>query len=116
MNRHITYCTEAQTKKALNLGAPLEIGEGKGTILCRLQNYHTYKKCVIPTAEQMIGWLEEQGMNFTLTYNPFDEVKIIITKCGGFDEIANIKWNKSKKTAVIAAIDAALEYLEKIKQ
>lgn len=66
-----------------------------------------------PTAEQMIGWLEEQGLNINISYNSFDDVKIIVTECSCYKEIANIKWSKSRKGATIAAIDAALDYLTK---
>lgn len=119
MDRYTIFCTEEQTKKALNLGAPLEIGNGKGTIMCRLQNYHTYKRCIIPTAEQMIGWLEEQGMQFNILSNIFNEWEVIVyteNTDNVISEITDSDWKKTKKEATIVAIDASLEYLSNNKK
>lgn len=125
MNRYTIYCSEEQTKKALNLGAPLEINEGKNTVLCRYQNYNTYKRCVIPTTEQMIGWLEEQdeicevnvGMVSTekKTNNWSFAIYIFVTK-QDYDVIIAPKEYFDRKEATIAAIDAALEYLTENKK
>lgn len=65
MNRFTSYCTEEQTKKALlELGAP---------ILLVPEEYYTEKEhfhmeiegenasVILPTTEEMINWLEEQG-------------------------------------------------------
>lgn len=115
MRKYKIYCTQEQTKKSLNLGAPLEIGEGKGTILCRLQNFHTYKACVIPTAEEMIGWLEEQGVSIEIRVNQrTDGVTNFVYNviCGSYASLNNeVIFFDSRKEATLAAIDAALEYL-----
>lgn len=116
MDRYAILCTESQTRKALTLGAPIETcgyyyKQQFGCNTISDTDLH-----IIPTAEQMIGWLEEQGIMFNIATNPFDEFKVIMSKAGGYDNIANIEWNESRKEATIAAIDAALEYLENIKQ
>lgn len=113
MDKFSIPCTEEQTKKAFELGAPLDIGEGKRTVLCRYQNYNTYKRCVIPTTEQMINWLEEQDISVEITR--FDG------ELRGFEyHLFGIKSCKalfsSRKEATIAAINEALEYLTKNKK
>lgn len=110
MNKYTIYCTEKQTKKALELGAPIERDGYED------RPYIYYDGAyLIPTVEQMIGWLEEQGIMFNIATNPFDEYKVIMSKAGNYDNIANIEWNKRRKEATLAAIDAALEYLIKNK-
>ena len=58
MNRYTIYCTEEQTKKALELGAPLNCcyhnDDFQNTI--KIGSLHYVE---IPTAEQMLGWLED---------------------------------------------------------
>ena len=113
MNKYTIHCTEEQTKKALELGAPLikyncyihrfvnPCGVGK-------ESY------IIPTAEQMIGWLEEQ-----------ENIKEVIIYC----DVTGLNWSfegykdngnyafvssnsyTSRKEATLAAIDATLKYL-----
>lgn len=107
MNKYTIYCTPSQTKKAFNFGASLEIGEGKGTILCRLQNYHTYKRCVIPTAEQMLGWLRTKGFKFILS-DEIDGNEGNNWWVGINGELITQGCNENKE---LAAIDAALDYL-----
>lgn len=101
------YCTTEQTKKALELGAPIEefnVSSIKG------QKSYNY-----PTAEQMIGWLEEQ--------EDIDLISICKSSFGDWDyfifsktaEIAvHARVYDSRKEATLAAIDAALEYLSSV--
>lgn len=107
MNRYTIYCTETQVKKALELGAPIK------TIKKPRYSIGLIEKV---TSEQMIGWFEEQGVMFNIAVNPFDDYKVIITKASSYETIANIKWNHNRKNAIIAGIDAALDYLENLKQ
>lgn len=122
MNRYTIYCTEEQTKKARELGAPIEIKsieeapkdwQGKAFFT----GMSTCAK--LSTAEQMLNWLEEQGLfvgtqriknadkTFTYYYNISDN------DC---ENINNGMWMyKTNKEATLAAIDAALEYLIKEK-
>lgn len=108
------YCTPEQTKKARELGAPIEVKtieeapkdwQGKA--------YFTgMATCAkLPTAEQMISWLEENNIE-----------TIIVCKKDGGDYGYTVYhtshrsplqhfWFSSRKEATLAAIDAALEYL-----
>lgn len=118
MNDFTIYCTEAQTKKALELGAPIDIFPWKSSIIKSLIaidniNYE------IPTAEQMLGWLEEQGLyiNFDTTTDE-DVNNCLIIKWEYFiynkyHDIINDQYYEypTRKKAILAAIDAALEYL-----
>lgn len=119
MNRYTIYCTEEQTRKALELGAPIEI----------LPNYTEYRvfpfikckdgndrPCIIPTAEQMIGWLEEQGVFISVSrLLSCEEYSVYIyTKKGRYYE--RDKRSLTRGEATLSAIDAALEYLENLKQ
>lgn len=109
MERYTCYCTEAQTKKALELGAPIE-KHYKGT-----DGLTRYYKDVIPTAEQMIGWLLER----------IDDINIIKAESGTWlfilypenTHIHQLKYGFStRQEATLAAIDAALEYLSRNKK
>lgn len=111
------YCTPEQTKKALKLSAPIEIKYGsinhKPSIedLQYLIQYDNmwYK---IPTAEQMIGWLEEQGIQISFNINCLNEwdctVYNTLMRSGLlFQSI----WETTRKEATLTAIDVALDYL-----
>lgn len=113
MNKYTIYCTPEQTQKALALGAPIEyetycingisrkVTDGSGEYII-----------IIPTAEQMIGWLEERECisevdifkDFTWTFSIWDNALL---------KIDNTNVYLSRKEATFAAIDAALEYLIK---
>lgn len=119
MYRYTIYCTEVQTKKALELGAPLEVCNynevntdrgffNKDTVSC-------YRK---PTAEQMIGWLTATmdittwHINYFPTVNMYGYTiigKDVVLECDR-GEMSKYLY-KSSKEATLAAIDAALEYL-----
>lgn len=107
MIRYIIYCTESQTLKALELGAPVKYtvtGRGRlGDII-----YTGVNKYSNPTAEQMLGWLEKQGFYFRLNTNGCS-VEI------DYNCILELV-NTSRKEATLAAIDAALEYLSNNKK
>lgn len=116
MNRYNLYCTEEQTKKAYELGAPIEIlpnyTEYSGFPLVKCKDGNE-RPCIIPTAEQMIGWLEEQK-----------NIRVICIKTYGdwgyqidIDSFVFLEKNgfACRKEATLAAIDAALEYLMKEK-
>lgn len=99
------YCTKEQTKKALELGAKIEnenwCFEGSDML-----EYKLYAK--IPTAEQMIGWLESKGFYFRLNTNGCS-VEI------DYSCILEIV-NTNRKKATLQAIDTALDYLLPIKK
>lgn len=108
MDKYKIPCTEEQTKKALELGAPINIfihtsSESKG-------NYKPigeFIDAVIPTAEQMIGWLEEQ--------DGIDEITVCKTGMWIWGKnrtlIKGSPNYSSRQESSLAAIDAALEYL-----
>lgn len=113
MNRYILFCTPEQTKKALELGAPIEQVFYNVVTKEALKRYNLVfiagKEYKIPTAEQIIGWLEEQ----------LNVREIFIRRCGNWryeiyiDPHYHLEENgfASRKEATLAAIDAALEYL-----
>lgn len=103
MNKYTIYCTEEQTKKALELGAPIETcgyyyKQQFGCNTISDTDLH-----IVPTAQQMIGWLEEQGFYFRLDTSGCSveiDFNCIIEKI-----------NIPRKEATLAAINAALSYL-----
>lgn len=99
MNRFTIYCTEAQTRQALKLDAPIQ------TIKKPQYSVGLIAKV---TAEQMIGWLEEQGFYFNLN----------TVGCSVEIDFNCIYENHSmsRREATLAAIDAALERLIKNKR
>lgn len=119
------HCTTEQTKKALELGAPIEIKtieeapkdwQGKACFT----GMATCAK--FPTAEQLIGWLEEQGISVKAMCfswcnenKPTWQVHAYQSTTNFWDEIA-FGHSKSCKEATLAAIDAALDYLIKNKK
>lgn len=111
-------CTEEQTIKALELGAnickyPCIDGEYKG--VCDIFPY-TKAPNVIPTAEQMIGWLEQNARisDIDIFRSGSTYWSFYVTKFCGI--IESKKEYFSRKEATLAAIDAALDYLTKIKE
>lgn len=106
MDRYTIYCTEEQTKKASELGAPIEYETLGGSSNFGMQ----YP--VTPTAEQMIGWLEEQGIYIDIEHINNYCAMVSITD----QYIGNPIVCPSKKETLLTAIDAALEYLIKLKE
>ena len=109
MNEYTIYCNPIQTRKALELGAPIE----KDWIPECLFN-NGYFSLRNPTAEQMISWLEEQEC--------ISEIHIVrgisyANWCfDGYDKhytsaFSSNMFYETRKEATLAAIDAALKYL-----
>lgn len=104
MKQFTIYCTPEQCEKALKLGAPIT------------RVSHSLGEPFIPecTAEQMIGWLEEQNLRVTLHVNCFDKwCSRIYTSDVMLAFITS--WFDTRQEATLAAIDAALDYLIKQK-
>ena len=112
MEQYTIYCKREQTKKAFELGADLTPCRGakKNFIFASNRfNSQLSEKYCIPTAEQMLGWLEEEEKVREIciqrygdwVYQIYIYPDILLDK-SGFD---------SRKEATLAAIDAALEYL-----
>ena len=123
MNRYTIYCTPEQTKNAFYLGAPLTEIPFRTEIkpdTCNKYGFiylnNTY--FVIPTAEQMIGWLRKEKKLFVEPYLNgeccYSFSPIVSTKEDG--EIIHLEAEDDPDKATLAAIDAALEYLERLKQ
>lgn len=118
MNKYTLNCTEEQTKKALGLGAPIELLPN----YTEFQNFPYVKcndgnerPCIIPTAEQMIGWLEEQGILIDIDTEWNKSVLVYVWDCENKSLINNVL-HGSRKEATLAAIDIALDYLIKNKK
>lgn len=109
MNRYEIRCTAAQTKKALELGAPIEyVDRFNENLPCELIEFtdtNGKKKSaefVIPTAEQMIGFLRNKGIRFH-----FDDITNFWRIVFNLEIIAK----GYSETKELDAIDKALEYL-----
>lgn len=118
MEKYTIYCTEEQTKKALKLGAPIDSSSVyyEGFEMIGHNEDYSYKLyAIIPTAAQMIGWLEERGFVITLTPTIKDDESgyTWIAHACYFQDVSI--WidrkNLSRKEAMLAAIDAILNYL-----
>lgn len=128
MEKYTIYCTKNQARKALELGAPIEF-----KTLCHydLQNgkFIPYPDLdididgepilILPTVEQMIGWLEEQksDMRFEVATGIAHTWHYYIHLNYGnhYHNLFNSDFS-SRKEATLAAIDAALDYLSKDKK
>lgn len=120
MNKYRIYCTEEQTKKALELGAPIikatyQNKEPHVGVLVKLINKETIYDYICPSAEEMIGWLEEQGVSVEITMASrnigYYSLNRIDNK-GSFDFTGRCEETySSRKEATLAAIDAALDFI-----
>lgn len=120
MEKYTIMCTESQTKKALELGAPIIFKCQKVRYLDGGYSYEIVEKdgepvLETPTAEQMIGWLEEQGgIKHIDIYRNCDYWGYgVITYMTTYDVTKHFS---TRKEATLAAIDAALDYLSKSKE
>lgn len=124
MDKYTFYCSEEQTRNALELGAPIrevfydvqspEIAKQYNLLIIDSKLY------CIPTSEQMINWLTEQEI--LLCINPTNSSSnfywIRGVKMGEkYRWESHFEINKCKTTfntrqkATLDAIDKALEYL-----
>lgn len=124
MNRYKDYYTEEQTKKAFELGAPIGVLYTKDDYQQKIPTYSNKGEFVnynyfVPTTEEMIGWLEAQGIlvlpepsqdKFYGTYS--------LKREDGywFNRIFLKGLYPSRKEATLVAIDAALDYLKENKK
>lgn len=135
MDKYTIYCTPEQTKKALELGAPIPLATYYSSILAKnaingrnkveytlIDNFqqsgdYWCKVITHPTAEQMLGWLEDMGISVKAVCfswcnenKPTWQVHAYQKSTNFWDEIA-FGHSRSYKEATLAAIDAALDYL-----
>lgn len=117
MNDYTIHCTEAQTKRALELGAPIEYAKVVDTIngnSIRIPE-ETGEFCLIPTAEQMVCWMEDGLLEEVHIEQDIDGLWNYTIYKNGNDLFGISNLYPSRKEATLAAIDAALEYLENLK-
>lgn len=117
MSDYTLLCTEEQTKKAFELGAKLTEHPFEASIIKANENMFqnivniNERYYYIPTAEQMISWLEEQY--------PIDHIDVYkqVTTWNSVVYMSTLERRSKKGTsrpeATLAAIDAALEHLRK---
>lgn len=126
MDKYKIYCTAEQTKKAFELGASIEFEQtivhdwstGKPVPYPDIATDKDGEPILIkPTAEQMIGWLiKEHGILPVI-----DMANSVSFECG-FASMIKMENNvkrfvgiySSPEEATLAAIDAALGYLENL--
>ena len=120
MNKYTIYCTEEQTKKALELGAPIEVHDTFDSYDIKESNiFYKDKFIELPddrlieriTAEQMLGWLRSKGFRFKIV-----EHESYVYWQYSIDDYFDHNNKPSAKEATLAAIDAALEYLSNNKK
>lgn len=113
MDKFTIYCTAEQTRKAFELGAPIQYASINDVRLERYI-YVGEEYYVFPTAEQMIGWLEDQDIYFEIDHYTYTKrYHCTITDFTGY---TSKTFTGTRKEATLAAIYAALEYLESTKQ
>lgn len=113
MYKYTIPCTPEQTKKALELGAPLEHNTyaENDFIEAPMKKFPTVKtRLVIPTAEEMIGWLEEQIDNIDVIKDTDGTWNYLFYPTNSSKHEIGSKYT-SRKEATLAAIDAALACL-----
>lgn len=115
MNIYSIFCTEEQIKKALKLGAPIETYKPI-IINSKAGGSFTTPTIETVTAEQMIGWLEQNPRisDFDIYRSGSTYWAFFVTKFCGL--IKSKKKYFSRKEATLAAIDEALDFLVKAKE
>ena len=130
MNKYTIYCTPEQTRKALGIGASLQFLGYRDCTGWDNEPVHKNSICVnskfyeIPTAEQMIGWLEEQGLCIE-PYRTACGYLCTMSKVPTGSQIYSQEFEGDNKEsghfttrakATLEAIDYALDYLLTQKQ
>lgn len=107
MNQFTIPCTEEQTKKALELGAPLQYNyQDKEIVYIENEGYMK-----IPTAEQMVGWLEEYySIEISVSTDTGEWWGNVYHNGHYVDEPLDNHFDTRIK-ALLATIDVALDYL-----
>lgn len=117
MEEYEIRCTQEQTRKALELGVPIEYIDAN-TIFGKPKPKHSfyvevpykyYRYYLLPTAQQMIGFLRSKGFRFKIDELSDTIVAYRVTFGCWFEN----GQSSNPKGATLAVIDAALEYLSK---
>lgn len=120
MNTYTIYCTPEQTKKALELGAPIIENRSESQTLPVCKVGLTYY--IVPTVEQMIGWLRkkhyvhiridcEGSENYVTQLQFINSSKDLDVVNKSYKGIIGHPGFPSSEEAALSGIDAALEYL-----
>lgn len=115
MDKFAIYCTEEQVLNALMLGAPIrEVGSESDAKKC-LQHSKNFRFYEVPTAEEMIGWLETRGEFRIEISTGISDIWFYYVHISYGTNYKNLFYGgfDSRKEATLAAIDAALDYLLK---
>lgn len=117
MGNYSIFCTPEQTRKALELGAPLHRLNGLALSdyvnMLKISDTEAY---IIPTAEEMVAWLEEQecigciGIYTTIESCKYWVFFVYDKECN--DLIEDPYVYQTRREATYEAIDATLKYLQ----
>jgi len=128
MKQYTNYCTHNQITRAYYLGAPIHLFEKIGRVYHKKNDVYIASKNVYDfsvTTQQMIGWLREEHQLYCGVDIDENESECSDTnncsymfykfnKCGIFSHIFRKSLHcYTYKEAELAAIDEALNYLEK---
>lgn len=104
MKQYTNYCTEEQTRRAYKLGAPIRL------------RFNPFKenRFITPTTQQMMNWLEKEhkiraDIDFFLHHGYGAYVDLEGKDLNYFGG----QYFETRQEAELAAIDVALDYLEK---
>ena len=125
MEQYTIYCSDEQTKKAYELGAPIYVFDkwnSKAIEETKFKIEHRAKldsglRAENPTTEQMIGFFRSKNIHIVIHKDVVDKWSAygheiepieftVFDRLNGYD---------SFEEAILAAIDAALDYLSKKK-
>lgn len=104
------HCTPEQAKKALELGAQI-VYINTFVQHSTIETLTDKGYAVIPTAEQMIGWLDTKKVHVDVCYESDDRYYYVLNY---LDTISD--FYSTRPEATLAGIDAALNYLIKNKK
>lgn len=111
MDKYTIRCSEQQTRKALELGAPIDFFEENDENNEYAIHVGQGLYAIIPTTEQMINWLED-GFFREVNVQEFANYWEYSLYTSSDDVVdSHIRHFRSRKEATLAAIDAALNYL-----
>jgi len=121
MKKYGNYCTEEQTELAHKLGAPIAKSRYSGSYPC----FWTFEKehFIIPTTQEMFGWLREQNIFVKLRHQKYISdafIQYFNEDALNYEDIDIVHITEEfsgdmYKECEISAIDIALDYLEKRK-
>ena len=129
MEEYTIYCTEEQTKKALELDAPIQnmsmfrYGDNELPKYVYKNKWNRDCFCYCPTTEQMIGWLRKEhkihpridcegSKNYVVQLQFIHSSKDLDVVNKSYKGIIGHPGFPSPEEATLAAIDAALDYLK----